>query len=229
MNAANSSLSDVFWEPSRSLTLSAARKHTQFIKVLRIFFLGAALALLGVLAFFIMSGRSTPAALENYNDSVRMTNPRYTGVDGDGQPYSLTADYAVRGLENPNAVRLANPVLGFLRAEGASESQILAQEGVYDTNTQTLEFSTDVVVETDDGYRCVTSRALITTQDKTVSGDEPIRCEGRFGHLEGARFEILDDYSRFIFLDNVKGVLLPDTSNRLETVQPDAQQSGQRQ
>ena len=216
MNATMTQTDDTFWEPRRTLTLAAARRHSRFITIFRGLLIGLALCLIGALTFFIFDGPVSKTVVTNEAEIVRMTNPRYTGTDGDGVPYTLTADYAVRSRSDVNAVRLVNPVLNFFRLEGAESSNIIAKEGLYDSKAQAMELRTDVTVSTDDGYVCETTHARILASDKTVEGDEPIFCTGGFGQVRGDKYQILDSYSRFIFLGNVKGKIVPEPDNAIE-------------
>lgn len=208
------------WEPRRALTLSAARRHTRFIEALRLAFIIGAGIILGLLAFFMSRSISgEDIAPKGDGEAVRMTNPRYTGLDGQGVPYALTAEYATRSLENPDAVKLVKPVLTFARTKGAAPSTVTALEGLYDSKGQIMELRADVRVRTDDGYNCDTSHARIYTAQRRVEGDEAIRCTGNFGEVEGDRFEIVEDYSRYIFNDNVHAIIYPEDMRASKTPQ----------
>lgn len=210
---ATSAVGTSFWEPRRSLTLAAARRHSRFVKFLRLMLILACGVLLSIMAYYIIEGPDAPTIDTPDAESVRMTNPRYNGVDGDGVPYTLTADFAVRGRENLDAVRLISPILSFNRTADAPPSKMVAKEGLYDSKAATMELYTDVVVTTDDGYVCETTHARIHAVNKTVSGDQQIFCSGSFGDVRGDRYEILDDYSRFIFYDNVTGTIMPNNDS----------------
>ncbi len=213
MNAA--ATSELLWEPKRSLTLAAANRHTRFVAILRLAFILGAGCILGLLAFYMSRGiASPPVETGPGGEAVRMTNPKYTGVDGQGVPYALTAEYATRSLDNPDAVKLVKPVLTFRRLEGAPVSSVTALEGVYDSKAQIMELRADVKVRTDDGYDCDTTHARIYTTERRVTGDEPIKCTGNFGSVQGQRYQIIDDYSRYIFEDNVKAIIYPEDLRR---------------
>jgi len=213
MNAAAST--DTLWEPRRSLTLAAANRHTRFVAILRLAFILGAGCVLGLLAFYMATGVGQETVDTGpAGDAVRMTNPQYTGLDGQGVPYALTADYATRALDNPDAVKLIKPVLTFRRLDGAPESTVTALEGLYDSKAQIMELRADVKVRTDDGYSCDTTHAKIFTADRRVTGDEPIKCTGNFGTVQGERYQIIEDYSRYIFEDNVKAIIYPEDLRR---------------
>ncbi len=211
------SLTPQFWEPSRSLTLNAAIKHTALIKAICYgCFLIAGLILAALLYFMIVEGQESSLVETPIAESVRMTNPRYTGLDGNGNPYNLTAEYAVRAIDNPDAVRLINPVLKFSGVQGRDGSAVFANEGIYAHKTQILDLHDEVNVDINGETQCQTSHARILTLEQRVEGEQPIRCDGSFGHADGQQFEIIDNYSRFIFSGQVKATLLPAPQNRLE-------------
>jgi len=217
MSTASANIDTRFWEPKRSLTLAAARRHSSHTKLFRAILMFMAAALFAVLVYFIIDGPDAPTVVADETESVRMTNPRYTDVDGDGEPYTLTADYAVRSRDNLSAVKLVNPILNFTRIAEADPSKMVAKDGLYDSKAQVMELRTDVVVTTDDGYVCETTHARILAGQKTVQGDEPISCTGDFGNVRGDRYEILDDYSRFIFYGNVSGLIVPKPSDSVDS------------
>lgn len=211
MSTANANTLDGFWAPRRALTLAAARRHTERISRLRIFLIGLAGLLVGVTIYFLASNASVKIdEAEAGDEAIRMTNPTYSGLDGSGTPYTLTADFATRELGESNIVDLSKPVLSFKRLAVGDSSTVTADRGEYDSRALEMVLRDNVVVTTDDGYICNTSHARILTSERIVIGDEPIRCTGNFGEVSGDTYEILDDYSRFIFQNNVKATLYPD-------------------
>lgn len=195
------------WEPKRTLTLEAARKHSRRIKVFRIILLILSALLISLLIWQFARQNTAPEIKDNVNESVRMTNPRYSGRTDDGLPYFLTASQAVRTTNNDDFVELVKPVLHFFRDETAGESTIVAEAGTYDDINKVLNLRTQVDLNTDDGNNCVSTHARIFAQTKIVEGDEPIKCVGSFGTVNGNTFEIRDNYTVFVFKDGMSAVL----------------------
>lgn len=211
------------WEPKRTLTLSAARKHTQRILFLHRTLIGASAALV-VLLIYYFATQSNVAVIEDDPDtSVRMINPRYSGRTSDNLPFYLTSDSATQQLEDRTEVALINPVLEFIRASGSESSFVEADGGTYDDVNKIIDLRTDmtkpdserqnVVLETDDGYRCITTHARIFAREKRIIGDEPIQCVGNFGTVNGNSYEINDNYRTFIFKDGMDGIINRDSDN----------------
>jgi len=214
------------WEPKRTLTLEAARRHSARIKRIRQILIGLAVALAVVLMTQFLTQNTAIIVEDDPNESVKMTNPRYSGRTKDGLPFWLTADAAIRTSQNSTEVDLVNPVLNFLRNSGVEKSVITAASGQYDDVTQVLNLVTDVDLKTDDGYHCITTHARIFARDKRIEGDKPIECQGSFGNVNGNQYEILDAYSVFVFKGGMDAFLESDATPPPETAGTDDAQTG---
>jgi len=195
------------WEPKRTLTLEAARKHSARIKVLRYVLLTFCAALAAYLIYEFATQNKTILIEDNPTESVRMVNPRYSGRTTDGLPFYLTADTATRTLANKTEVALIKPVLEFIREDGAEASVVIADTGAYDDVNKILNLRTAVDLNTDDGYSCQTTHARIFARDKRIEGDERIECTGSFGIVNGNAYEINDNYKVFVFKNGMDAVI----------------------
>ena len=202
-----------FWEPRRALTLDAARKHSKFIQIARRVLVGFAALLVLTLLWYFISAPKAVEQIDNPDETVKMVNPIYKGRTGDGLPYRIIANQAVRFVQNPDEVKLASPILNFLRNDGAKESVILAVNGLYNSKDQVLELKQDVSLKTDDGNVCKTSHGRIFVKGKRIEGDEAIACEGGFGQASGNAFEINDNYTQFVFKNGMTARLNPKTAD----------------
>jgi len=198
------------WEPTRTLTLEAARRHSARILLMQRLLIAAAILLVAVLCWQFAKQAPTRLPEDNPNDSVKMTNPRYSGRTSDNLPYKLTAASATRERQNADEVILDAPVLTFLRAEGAEDSTIRAAAGTYDDIGKVLNLTASVHLRTDDGYDCQTTHARIFAREKRIEGDKRIECTGSFGAVNGNAYEINEDYSVFVFKDGMDALLERD-------------------
>lgn len=198
------------WEPRRTLTLEAARRHSGRIKFLRRALSILALALVGWLVWEFSQQGGTTFPEDDPSEAVKMVNPRYSGRTEDGLPFYLTAKEAVRLIDNDEEVELISPVLEFYRDETSAKSIVVAKSGTYDDMKKILNLRTDVDLTTDDGFDCETTHARVFARTKTIEGDEPIFCTGNFGKVRGNAYEILDNYRTFIFKDKMSAELEQD-------------------
>jgi len=202
------------WEPKRTLTLEAARKHSKRIKALRLLLMMVSTGLAVFLTYEFLTGSSTGLNLvDDPTESVRMIGPRYSGRTGDGEPYYLTAEYATRAMTNRNVVELKNPVLEFIREFGAEASFVVAETGTYDDVNKILNLEFAVDLTTDDGNICRTDQARIFTLEKRIEGDKRIECTGSFGIANGNAFEIKDKYKTFVFKNGMDAVIQRETAD----------------
>jgi len=195
------------WEPKRTLTLEAARKHSARIKFLRRLLLVLCAGLAAYLVYEFATQSNTTFIEDNPTESVKMVNPRYSGRTEDGLPFYLTADTATRTLANRTEVALNKPVLEFIREEGAEASLVVAESGTYDDVKKILNLRTAVNLNTDDGYSCKTTHARVFARDKRIEGDERIECDGSFGVVNGNAFEINDNYKVFVFKNGMDAII----------------------
>lgn len=195
------------WEPKRTLTLEAARRHSARIKFLRQLLIALAVLLVLALVWQFATRQSSFIQEDNPEETVKMINPRYSGRTKDGLPYKLTAKFATREVQSDSLVKLTEPVLHFMRDKGAEESMVIAKSGTYDDVNQVLDLRTEVDLKTDDGYHCITTHARVFTKEKRIEGDERIECTGNFGEANGNAYEILDDYKIFVFKNGMDAVI----------------------
>ena len=206
------------WEPKRALTLEAVLAHTQRIKALRYVLMALSAVLVGILIWQFLSDKGGFEPVNDPTESVRMRNPRYSGRTSDNLPFYLLADTAVRRRDSLNDVLLTNPILEFVRDEGAANSVVISKTGIYNDLDKILELNTDVNLETDDGNTCDTTHARIFNVEKRIEGDEAISCFGAFGTVNGNSYEIEDGYSTFIFKDGMTA----DLTRKAEPVAEDS-------
>jgi len=195
------------WEPKRTLTLEAARKHSSRIKFLRLLLLALCAGLGAYLVYEFATQTGTTILEDNPAESVKMVNPRYSGRTDDGLPFYLTADTATRTLANRSEVALVKPVLEFIRENGAEASLVVAETGTYDDMKKILNLRTAVDLNTDDGYICKTTHARIFAKEKRIEGDERIECNGSFGIVNGNAYEINDNYKVFVFKNKMDAII----------------------
>ena len=208
------------WEPKRTLTLEAARKHSKRIQAFRRLLMAVSIGLLVYLGYKFATGGSNGIGLEdNPTESVKMMGPRYSGRTDNGQPYYLTAEHAIRTLANQNEVQLKNPVLEFIREEGVPSSFIVAETGIYDDVTKVLNLKLAVDLTTDDGNICQTTEARIFTREQRIEGTKRVECNGNFGIANGNAFEIKDKYTTFVFKNGMDAIIQKETTNNITSSQ----------
>ncbi len=122
-------------------------------------------------------------------DGAQLRRARYHGVDGKGQPYTLTTDTA-RQLD-AERVELSKPQGDVTQANGVWIN-LRAEHGIYMQKVNTLDLWQNVVLYRDDGTTLNTASATLDIKNNTAAGGEPVHAEGPFGVLDAQGFTITD-------------------------------------
>ena len=145
----------------------------------------------------------------------KMINPRYSGVDKEKRPFTVSAD---AGRQNggdktgdDNLVALDGPKADILTKEGAWVV-VTGDTGIYQAQTHFLDLFGHVTLFHDKGYEFKTSSARVDLDSGTAEGHEPITGDGPSGTVSGEGFRALQKGDIVIFtgknhlvLDRVHG------------------------
>ncbi|HAQ35994.1 MAG: hypothetical protein CMF74_16365 [Maricaulis sp.] len=205
------------WEPKRATTLEAARNRTAFVRSLRFVLIGLAvvISLVVVVQLVIGSSSDAPDAVETVGENARMINPRFSGRDDGGAPFTVTADTAIRRRgEALNLTALENPRIDFemLQALEQSADGVIARNGLYDSDARTLDLDTDVRFQTRSGYLFSSSQARIYLGEDRVVGDTAVEGVGPMGRIRADSYEVLDGGDHVVFTGNVVARIETDNS-----------------
>jgi lipopolysaccharide export system protein LptC len=152
-------------------------------------------------------------------DRLRMDSPRYVGQTSSERPYEVTAQSASLDPLATNLVHLDRPSADIALGE-EGDVRLMAQNGIYDRNTEKLLLDGGIEVTTSSGYRFVTASARINLAQGRVRGSQPIEGAGPAGTLSANRFEIKEAGDLLRFDGRVKVTLLPAAEGETE---PDEQ------
>ena len=177
--------------------------------------LGAAAFLPFILVFVQSSGRDTTplvlsegdeAALE---DGLRMLSPSFTGRTTGGEPYVVTADWALPDGPNPNQIALKGIEATMTLADGRIAT-MLAADGEFFPQIKRLRIENGVAVTTSDGYQIDTKAAVIDAEKRTLITDSGVVASGPAGSIKADMMEALDAEDRIVkFTGNVEMTIQP--------------------
>lgn len=196
------------WEPKRATTLAQARRRTAFVRTLRFALMAAAAAIAGLVVVQIalsILGEVEPDAI-TVGEDARMINPRFTGRDDGGSPFTVTADAAIRRQGDAlNLTELENPRLDYVSIEALETAAdgVLAERGFYDSENRVLDLDTDVRFRTQSGYEFISEAARILLSEDRVIGSSQVEGSGPMGDIRADSYEILDGGNRVVFTGGV--------------------------
>ena len=144
--------------------------------------------------FHIGLSSITPEDVQN----LRMVNPRYQGMDKRGEPFTVTADSAMKKNPQSDVVELDHPIADITITRG-NWIALKAIYGVYREQDQQLDLIGKVDLYHDDGYEFQTLAAHVNMANNTAEGDDPVYGQGPFGTIESQGFRVFDKGARIVF------------------------------
>ena len=190
----------------------ASSRYTRFVYLMRFILPAVALALIVlVIGWSQMEGGKTRFRLNfasvapEGSSKLAMEKPRFTGVDGDERPFTVTANAANQVAAGSRLVDLDNPVADVTLQDGTWIA-LRSTEGTYDQQTRELELRGEVNLFHDQGYEFQTSSAFLNLQEGKAYGKEPVQGQGPFGHLKSEGFQVAN-HGKVVFFTG-RAVLL---------------------
>src|SRR5579859_385446 len=176
----------------RTTTVEAVRYSRYVALMKRLLSLGAFLIIAAVLAFFFMQRlpRQMQVSYEQLGrieNDLTMVKPRLSGADAKGNPFVITADFAIQDAHNAKKADLKN-----LEADLTLDKQnwinARAKAGMVDMNTGQLELRDGIDVYTATGYELHSNSASADLKQNIIHGHEPVTGQGPQGKLRADEF-----------------------------------------
>jgi lipopolysaccharide export system protein LptC len=193
-------------------------RRARRVRFLKIALPAAAVALIA--AVFLFSGRRAVEGLSvgglaiDPAEGLRLTSPRFTGETSSGQPFVVTADWALPDGPDPARVTLG-PMRGQITLDPARRVTLQAAAGVLFPKDQRLTLGEGVVVTTSDGYRATVASAEIDFGAEAARAEGPVTGEGPLGRIEaGALRAARRDGQDYIWFERGVRVLANPAAGR---------------
>ena len=185
---------------ARLRQFEAARRHSRFVRLLR---LAVPVGLLTCLAVVIAAAYFNPlrmlaklpfdpGRLGVSGTKITMEAPKLGGFTRDGRAYEMTAAAAAQDLTKPGVLELKEVRA---RAEMADKSKvdITAATGVYDTKSDQLILKTDVLIVSSAGYEARMTEAAIDIKQNKIVSEKPVDVKLLNGTLNANRMEVVEN------------------------------------
>ncbi len=204
-------------EAERRRAFARARRHSFFVRALKITL--PVLAVASVAVLFIsptmviqavrpdLKGASIEG-VEVTGDQLRMVNPRFEGFTADQGHYVVSAKAAVQSVGNIDQMHLES-VHGHLIEVDKSWTDITAKGGIYETKKRTMRLTDGIVITTSAKAKAELDNADIDMDSKKVTSAVPVVMTLPNGTLKGRGLLIEGDAKRFVLTAEVEAHLIP--------------------
>ncbi len=159
--------------------------------------IGLPLFAAGVLAsFFLFSNARYDDAvtfdgvdLSALGEGLKLTNPRFTGATAKGEPFTVTAEWALPDGPRPENVELSK-VSGELNLIDGRYVELSALSGNLQPQANIVELSGSVSFTSSDGYELRASRARLEAARNMLTAEGPVKASGPLGRIEAGSLRV---------------------------------------
>lgn len=116
------------------------------------------------------------------SDGLKLSNPRFTGETAKGEPFTLSAAWALPDGPRPETVEL-NDVAGEVHLADGREVRINADSGMFLPKQDVVTVEGNVRLTRSDGYELTASAARLDAESGAFSAEGPVRAVGPEGEI----------------------------------------------
>jgi lipopolysaccharide export system protein LptC len=207
-----------FGRGSSDRVFHAAVRHSQRIRFMRVAIPAVvAASVLGVVLFATIAKplralSKMPVDLGSLvvsGSKIMMQQPRLAGFTPDNRRYDLTAQVAGQDVTKPDVVELQG-IHATIEMRDDSVFETTAQSGVYDTKSELLTLSQNIVVTSSAGYQALLSEATLDIRAGRITSEKPVELKTATWVVNANRMEVGEAGSLMRFERGVTVVLLPE-------------------
>ena len=190
-----------------------ARRHSRWVRFFRIVIpVGATLAIgaVAVIAIFDPFGRMgnlTLGSVKLEGTKITMEQPRLTGYRKDTRGYEVTAVAALQDVRKPTVIELKEMRARMTMDAEGTQAYLTAATGVFDTQKEQLELTSDIHVRTDKDQEAWLKSARADFKAGTMSSKEPVRVRLPNATVEADSLDITDSGKVISFIGSVRTVI----------------------
>jgi lipopolysaccharide export system protein LptC len=201
--------------PAAARVPHAAQRHSRFVYLAKFALPAVACGLLLLIAawpqlqgaFETVRFAAPRIDLSEARD-LHMAKARYTGVDRENRPFTITADVARQKPKLEGLITLERPK-GDLTTASGNWLELSSSAGFYQPEPQLLDLFGEVALYQDKGNEFHSATAHVDMAAGTAEGDDPITGQGPFGSVTAEGFRILDRGDTIVFTGRAKLEIRP--------------------
>lgn len=120
--------------------------------------------------------------LSALQEGLRLSNPRFTGATNRGEPFTVTAEWALPDGPRPSRIELS-AVAGEINLIDGRVVTLSAATGVMEPRTNVLTLSDGVRFASSDGYLVTARGARLDAEAEVLTATGDVLAEGAIGRI----------------------------------------------
>jgi lipopolysaccharide export system protein LptC len=142
---------------------------------------------------------------------IMMQQPRIAGFTKDNRRYNLTAQSAGQDLSKPDFVELQG-INATMETQDDGKFQTTARSGLYNTKTELLTLSDNIVVTSSNGSRALLSEAVLDAKAGKIVSEKSVEVTTTTMTVNANRMEVLENGDLMRFERGVTVLIVPESS-----------------
>jgi lipopolysaccharide export system protein LptC len=202
----------------------AAVRHSRRVRILRIAVPAAAvLALAGGIGYPALLNpmrmlAKIPVDIGSVvvsGTKIMMQQPRIAGFTRDNRRYDLTAQAAGQDVTKPDLVELQG-IHATMEMQDNAAFDMTALNGLYNSKTELLTLSNNIVVTSTNGYEARLSEAVLDIHAGKIVSEKPVVVKTATSNIDANRMEVTDGGDVMRFERGVTMLLKPEATAQYE-------------
>ena len=198
----------------------AAVRHSRLVRILRVAVPGAVVfAVVGGLVFsFLLKPLNVlsklPVDVKGLvvsGTKIMMQQPRIAGFTRDNRRYVLTAQAAGQDITKPDLVEL-HGINATMEMKDGDAFETTANDGIYNSKTEQLTLSQNIVVTSSSGYRALLSEAVVDVKGGKIVSEKPVQVKTATWTINSNRLEVTESGDIMRFERGVTVVMTPEST-----------------
>jgi lipopolysaccharide export system protein LptC len=195
------------WSARARTTAFDARRYSRFVtRMKRLLSLAAFAVIFAVLAFFFVERGPRQLQLSyeklgSIDNDLAMINPRLTGADARGNPFTVTARQAVQDARNSKRATLVGVEADMSNDKGWVNAR--AGRGSVDMAAHRLELAGGIDIYTDNGYTMHADSASADLASNVLTGEHGMSGQGPLGAMRADKFRYERQADRLVLSGHV--------------------------
>jgi lipopolysaccharide export system protein LptC len=205
----------------RARAYARARRHTRWVKVLRLGLPLSAVALVAAIVapLFLDVTADLPAVdvagFGLTGTGITMQRPRLTGFSEDRRPYEIAAERAEQNLATPDNLGLFG-ITARMETSGGGWADLTAHHGLLDSKTQLLDLDQEIRLKSDKGDGANLSRARVAFTSGDIISDAPVDLTSGTMNLKANSMRVTEGGDLAVFEGQVVMMLYPKSDDAQE-------------